>query len=83
MPYFELFQLLASSAYNQAFITRSMNYWLYDREYVYPRIAKGLCRGQWLEGVQQGAERVVRGSYAVVGGSSLQPSQQGGLFPVT
>ena len=55
MPYFELFQLLASSAYNQAFITRSMNYWLYDREYVYPRIAKGLCRGQWLEGVQQGA----------------------------
>ena len=32
-----------------------MNYWLYDREYVYPRIAKGLCRGHWLEGVQQGA----------------------------
>ena len=34
-----------------------MNYWLYDREYVYPRIAKGLCRGHWLEGVHQGAAK--------------------------
>ena len=49
----------SSYQFSQTCITGGMNMQLYDRDYLVPRTAMGLCRGHRLGGVLQGAAAYV------------------------